>query len=182
MSAPDAISAPPDAPAAPVLETARLVLRRMAPDDAPFLLELLNEPSFLEVIGDKKVRTVEDARGYIENGPMAMYERVGHGLYLTLRKEDGVPIGMCGLIRRDTLPDVDVGYALVPRFWGKGYAYEAVAATVAYGRAALGMGRIVAITSPTNAASMRLLEKCGFHAEGTVRLGDEELSLFASDA
>lgn len=165
-----------------VLETERLVLRRMTADDAPFILELLNEPSFLEFIGDKKVRTVEDAAAYIENGPVAMYARVGHGMWLALRKEDGAPIGMCGLIKRDTLPDVDVGYALVPRFWGMGYANEAVAATLAYGRGTMGMGRIVAITSLHNDASRRVLERCGFRLEGTIVQGEEELNLFASDA
>jgi RimJ/RimL family protein N-acetyltransferase len=179
---------PPETVAAPavpgfVLQTERVVLRLMTPDDAPFLLKLLNEPSFLEHIGDKQVRTVDDARGYIENGPMASYARFAHGLWLALRREDSAPMGMCGLIRRDTLPDPDVGYALVPRFWGHGYAREMVAATVAHGRASLGMGRIVAITSPGNEGSRRVLEACGFRLEGAVRLGAdaEELHLFASD-
>ena len=163
------------------VETERLLLRRMTPGDAPFLLELLNEPSFVRFVGDRKVRTVEDAEAYMRRGPLEMYERVGYGMWLAVRKEDGAPIGMCGLILRDTLPAPDIGYALVPRYWGMGYAAEAVAASVAYGRRALGLGRIVAITTHDNDASRRVLERCGFHAAGPIQVGDEELAFFVSD-
>ena len=100
-----------------VLETPRLVLRWVTTDDAPFIFELLNEPSFLQYIGDKGVRSLEDARNYILTGPVASYQRFGFGLYLVLLKESGTPIGMCGLLKRDSLPDVDVGYAYRPAFW-----------------------------------------------------------------
>jgi RimJ/RimL family protein N-acetyltransferase len=166
-----------------VLETERLVLRRITNDDAPFILELLNEPSFLEFIGDKGVRNLEDARNYILTGPVASYERFGFGLYLVLLKAGDTPIGMCGLLKRDSLPDVDVGYALRPGFWGQGYAFEAAAAVLAHGREAFGLCRIVAITSPDNAASKALLEKLGLRYEQSLSLtGDKDTHLFATEA
>jgi RimJ/RimL family protein N-acetyltransferase len=165
-----------------VLETQRLILRLLSVNDADFILELLNDPGWLRFIGDKGVRTPEDARAYIRQGPMAMYARYGFGLYLTELKE-GVPIGICGLIKRDGLADVDVGFAFLPAFRAKGYAHESAAAVMAYGRQTLGMGRIVAITSPDNHSSIKLLEKLGMRFEHLMRLpGDtEEVSLFASD-
>ena len=164
-----------------VLETDRLILRWLSTNDTEFILELLNEPSFLRFIGDKGVRTLEDARGYILNGPVAMYHRLGFGLYLTELKEDGAPIGMCGLIKRDGLEDVDIGFAFLPRFWSKGYAYEAASAVMAYGKDVLGIERIVAITSLDNDASGKLLEKLGMRFERTIRLSEnaEEVRLFA---
>jgi RimJ/RimL family protein N-acetyltransferase len=166
-----------------VLETDRLILRWMTTDDAPFILELVNEPSWLHFIGDRGVRTMEDARGYIRNGPIEMYARLGFGLYLTERKEDGAPIGICGLLKRDSLEDADIGFALVPRFWGKGYAYESASAVMAFGKQVLGLKRIVAVTSPGNDRSVRLLEKLGLRFERMIRLsGDaDEVQLFGSD-
>jgi RimJ/RimL family protein N-acetyltransferase len=166
-----------------VIETDRLNLRRLAPGDAEFILELLNDPSFLRFIGDKGVRTLDDARDYIMNGPVDMYERLGFGLYLTELKESGTPIGICGLIKRDGLEDVDIGFAFLPRFWAKGYAYESAAAVMAYGKNALELERIVAITSPDNHASGRLLEKLGLRFERMIRLSKDapEVRLFAFD-
>ena len=115
-----------------VLETDRLILRWMSAGDAPFILELVTEPSWLRFIGDRGVRTPDDAREYIRKGPVDMYARLGFGLYLTERKEDGVPIGICGLLKRESLDDVDLGFANLPRFWGEGYAYEAALAVIAY--------------------------------------------------
>ena len=134
-----------------VLETERLILRRLTTDDGEFILELVNEPAWLEFIGDKGVRNLEDARQYILNGPIEMYQRLGFGLYLVQLK-DGTSIGICGLIKRPTLEDVDIGFALLSRFSGKGYAYEAASAVMNYGREVLGMDRIVAITNPANLA------------------------------
>ncbi|MGE0886678.1 MAG: GNAT family N-acetyltransferase [Blastocatellales bacterium] len=163
-----------------VLETERLVLRRMNADDAAFILELLNEPSFLQYIGDKRVRTLEDARGYIASGPMASYDRFGFGLYLVELKTDGTPIGMSGLLKRDTLPDVDLGYALSPKHWGKGYAVEAARATLEHGKKDFGLIRIVAITTPDNHSSIKVLERIGFEFEAMVRLSEDsdEVTLF----
>jgi RimJ/RimL family protein N-acetyltransferase len=166
-----------------VLETDRLNLRRLSTDDAEFILELLNDPSFLRFIGDKGVRTLDDARNYILNGPMDMYNRLGFGLYLTELKESGVPIGICGLIKRDSLEDVDIGFAFLPKFWAKGYAYESAAAVMEYGKTVLGLKRIVAITSPDNHASGRLLEKLGMRFKRMIRLSKDapEVRLFSSD-
>lgn len=157
------------------------MLRRMNVDDAAFILELLNEPSFLQYIGDKGVRTLKDARDYIRNGPMASYERFGFGLYLIELKADGTPIGMCGLLKRDTLPDVDLGYALFPKYWGKGYAVEAARAMLEHGEKDFGLNRIVAITTPDNHSSIKVLERIGFRFEKMVRLTEdaEEVTLFA---
>ena len=164
-----------------VLETDRLALRHLSVEDADFILELVNEPSFLHFIGDRGVRTVEDARGYILNGPVDSYGRHGFGLYLTALKEDDVPIGICGLIKRESLADVDIGFAFSPRYWGKGYAVEAAAAVMAHGRSALGLDRIVAITTPDNYGSKKVLEKIGLRFERMITMLEtgEEIELFA---
>jgi [ribosomal protein S5]-alanine N-acetyltransferase len=166
-----------------VLETERLILRRLTVDDNAFIFELLNDPAWLRFIGDKGVRTHEDARDYIRKGPMAMYERVGFGLFLTERKADGIPIGLCGLIKRDSLEDVDLGFAFLPAFRKRGYAYESASATLAYGKDAFGLKRIVAIVSPDNSRSTLLLEKLGMKFLKTVKLAgdDDEVSLYAFD-
>jgi RimJ/RimL family protein N-acetyltransferase len=160
-----------------VLETDRLILRWISPDDAPFILELLNDPDWIRFIGDRGVRTVEAAREYIEKGPAVSYARNGFGLWLTQLRESGVPIGICGLIKRDTLEDVDVGFAFLPAFRGQGYALEAATATMSYGRGALGLARIVAITDPENQTSIRLLEKLSLRFERMIRWPDDDTEL-----
>ncbi|HEY3566644.1 MAG TPA: GNAT family N-acetyltransferase [Thermoanaerobaculia bacterium] len=167
-----------------VLETERLILRRMSTGDADFILGLLNEPSFLRFIGDRGVRTLEDARAYILKGPVDMYERLGFGLYITELKGEGVPIGMCGLIKRDFLEDVDIGFALLPGFWGQGYAREAAAAVMEHATGALGLKRLVAITNPDNQSSIGLLEKLGFRFDRMIRTkaDGEELRFFIWDS
>lgn len=167
-----------------VLETERLRLRRISPDDAEFMLGLLNEPSFIRNIGDRGVRTPDEARAYILNGPVASYERFGFGLLLIELKDSGAPAGICGLIKRDALEDVDIGYALLPEFWSRGYALEAASAVTAYARERLGLRRVLAITDPDNQSSIRLLVKLGFEYVKTVRLSEEapEVKLFALDA
>ena len=166
-----------------VLETDRLNLRWLSTSDAEFILELLNDPPFLRFIGDKGVRTLDDARNYILNGPVDMYARLGFGLYLTELKDSGVPIGICGLIKRDTLEDVDIGFAFLPGFWAKGYAYESASAVMVYGKDVLGLKRIVAITSPNNHASAKLLEKLGLQFEQMIRLSEDasEVRLYVSE-
>jgi RimJ/RimL family protein N-acetyltransferase len=162
-------------------ETDRLVLRRLTPDDAPFILRLLNEPSFLQHIGDRGVRNVADAKQYILTGPMASYERHGFGLFLVELKDGGAPIGICGLLKRDALDDVDVGFAFVPESWSKGYAFESTQATLAYARDTHHLRRVVAIVSPENVASIGLLVKLGFFFDRMVQMpGDrDEVKLFA---
>jgi RimJ/RimL family protein N-acetyltransferase len=167
-----------------VLMTDRLVLRRLSTGDAPFILRLLNEPSWLENIGDKGVRSVADAQRYIETGPVLMYGRLGFGLYQVRLAVSDEPIGICGLLKRETLEDVDLGFAFFPEFWGNGYAREASAAVMSYERKRLGLTRIVAITACNNDASRRVLEKLGFAFERSIHLeaGGEELLLYASAA
>lgn len=166
-----------------VLETARLALRELSVDDDAFILGLLNEPSFIQFIGDRGVRTPEAARRYLVNGPVASYERHGFGLYLVELLEGRVPVGICGLIKRESLVDVDVGFAFLPRFWSQGYASESASAVMAHARGALGLGRIVAIVSPDNAGSIRVLEKLGFVFERMIRMSSDEpeIKLFGSD-
>jgi len=165
-----------------VLETTRVALRWLEPDDAAFILQLVNEPSWLRFIGDKGIRTVEDACNYIEDGPVAMYRRLGFGLYLVELEDSGESIGICGLIKRDSLEDVDLGFAFLPAFWGKGYAFESAAAVMDYGRRTFGLSRLLAVTSQDNEPSARLLEKLGFHFERLTRLAPDaaEVRVFAT--
>lgn len=160
-----------------ILETDRLLLRQLSEEDAAFILELLNEPSFIRNIGDRGVRTIEAANAYIQNGPVASYAKNGFGLYLVKLKETGESIGMGGLIKRDTLEDVDIGYAFLPRFWSKGYAIEATRAVKEYAREAIGLNRLVAIVDPQNEASIRVLEKLGLKFEKMVRLSEDDIDL-----
>lgn len=164
-----------------VAESERLVVRRLTLDDAPFVLALLNEPSFLRYIGDRGVRTLDDARAYLEAGPLAGYARHGHGLYLVTERDGGAAVGMCGLLRRDTLPDPDIGFAYLPAYWSRGYAQEAARAVLAHARRDLGLTRVGAIVQPDNAPSIRLLERLGMTFERTVRLADDadELAYYA---
>lgn len=167
-----------------VLETARQTLRWLSISDAPFIIELLNDPAWLRFIGDRGVRTIEDARKYILSGPLSMIEHYGFGLYLAERKSDGTPMGICGLIKRDNLDDVDIGFAYLPQFCGHGYALEAAASVMDYGKSAFGLSRVVAITSPDNEGSIKLLEKIGLRLERKVRLlqDADETMLFAWNA
>src|SRR6267378_3848261 len=127
-----------------ILETERLQLRRLSLDDAEFVLRLLNEPSFIQNIGDRGVRTIDDARAYILKGPIASYEKFGFGLWMVETKSKAAPIGICGLLKRDVLDDVDIGYALLPEFWSQGYALESASAVTSYASESLGLKRVVA--------------------------------------
>lgn len=164
-----------------VAETPRLRLRHFTVKDAPFILRLLNEPSFIENIADRGVRTLDAARDYLLGGPIKSYKRNGFGLNCVELKEGRLPIGMCGLIKRDTLKHPDLGYAFLPEHWSKGYALEAAAEMMVKADVAFNMKRVVAITSVGNDRSIRLLERLGFHFEGLITLGDdpEEVKLFA---
>ena len=146
--------------------TARLTLTEFTAADAPFIVRLLNDPDWIRFIGDRNVRSEDDARAYLERGPLAMYARNGFGLWRVTRREDGEPIGTCGLIKRDTLPDVDVGFAFLPQHRGRGYAEEAARATMTLASERYGLARVVAIVSPDNDDSRRLLEKLGMTSEG----------------
>jgi len=163
-----------------VLETERLTLRQFTAEDAEFILELVNEPSFIQNIGDRGVRTMSDAVKYLETGPISSYARNGFGLWCVTLKESGESIGMCGLIKRESLDDVDIGYAYLPKFWSMGYAVEATLGVKEFARDVVKLKRIVAIVDPANAGSIRLLDKIGMKFERMVRLSvnDIELRLF----
>ena len=158
---------------APLLETTRLALRRLSEDDAPFMLELLNEPSFIRNIGDRGVRTIDEARDYIARGPMASYARFGFGLYLVELMEPRTAVGICGILKRDELPEPDIGFAFLPAYWSTGYAREAAEAVKLYARDTLAVPRLLAIVSPSNDSSIRLLEKLGFTFTTVMRLTPE---------
>ena len=160
-----------------VLQTERLNLRELTLDDAPFILTLLNEPSFLRFIGDKKVRTLEAARQYLLNGPMASYAHQGFGLNLVELNDSHTPIGICGLLKREELPDPDIGFAFLPDFWGKGFAYEAAVAVMNDARERLKLNRVLAIVNPDNDASIKLLERLGMKFERD----KDDVKVFAID-
>jgi ribosomal-protein-alanine N-acetyltransferase len=153
-----------------VIETRRLTLRQLSLDDAEFILELVNEPAFIKNIGDKRVRNMADARQYILNGPLDSYQRFGFGLYLVELKESRLPVGICGLLKREVLDDVDIGYAFLERFWSKGYAFESTKAVMDYAKSIIGLHRVVALISPGNERSIKVLEKLGFQFEEALRL------------
>ena len=165
-----------------VLETDRLLLRWLNVDDAPFIVELLNDPSFIRFIGDKGVRTVDDARNYILNGPVASYEKFGFGLNAVDLKEADLSIGICGVLKRDTLPHPDIGFAFLPAYWKQGHAFESAAAVMKHARDVLGIRDVLAITTPDNEASTRLLGKIGLRFDRLIRLseGADEVKLFTT--
>ena len=163
------------------LDTERLELHPFTEADADFVLLLLNEPSFLRYIGDRGVHDLDSARRYIVDGPVAGYARYGHGLLRVVRRSDGASIGMCGVLRRDSLPDPDLGFSFFPDYWSQGYAQESARAVMDHARQSLDIGRILAITTQDNGPSMRLLGKLGFRFDRMVTMGAEELRLFVSE-
>lgn len=167
-----------------VLETERLRLCTLSPESAEdrrFVVALLNDRDFLRFIGDRGVRDDVQAARYLSEGPHASYLANGYGLYRIERKDDGAAIGMCGLVRRAVLSGADLGYALLPGYRGHGYVSEAGAAVLRDAHARLGMGEVLAVVDPANAASIRCLRALGFHYREPVRLSadDIELQLFA---
>ena len=176
-----------------ILETERLNLRQIEASDDEFILDLLNQPSFIKNIGDRNVRTLQQAREAIENRYRQSYTENGFGLYAVELKaaaedqkpktESQRPIGICGFVRREGLADVDIGFAFLPQFERKGYAFESASAMMEYGREVLNLRRIVAIVAPHNESSIRLLGNLGFEFEGLITLPNdtEEIKLFASD-
>lgn len=165
------------------IETPRLKLRRFVFDDAPSVVELLTQPSFLKNIGDRGVRNVEDAHRYLREGPMAMYEQFGFGLWHTSRRSDGQFVGMCGLLKRDILPDVDIGYAYLPEHWGQGYAIEAARAALDHGVRKFGLKRVIGVVSDHNDGSIRVLEKLGmkFERMHSMRADEPDVRLYGVD-
>lgn len=157
--------------------SSHLCLRELHEGDADFALELLNDPDFLAHIGDKGVRTREDARAYLCNGPLASYAAHGFGLWGVEPRAGGGLLGMCGLLQRDWLEVPDIGYAFLPAARGRGLAREAAEATLALARSRFGAAKVLAIVNPDNAASIRLLEQVGFIADGMVEPPGEGRSI-----
>jgi ribosomal-protein-alanine N-acetyltransferase len=165
-----------------VLETERLSLREVELTDAPFMLELLNSPGFLENIGDRGVRDEDQARAYIEERVLGSYRDHGFGMWLAVQKADGAPVGLAGLVRREGLETPDVGYAFIQKVWGRGYAQEAAAAVLAHAQGPMGIPKLAAITTPENFASMAVLRKIGFTYQGMIQLPgiDRESTYFTA--
>ncbi len=163
------------------LETDRLRLRRLTADDAGFMLDLLNQPSFHRFIGDRGVKTLDQARMYIEERAIASYEKNGFGPFAVELKKNGLVIGIVSLLDRDELEDVDIGFAFLPDHWRQGYAYESTCAMMEFAFSQLGLRRIIAVTQTDNTASIRTLEKLGLAHEGVVRLAEDgpDLQLYA---
>lgn len=163
-----------------ILTTPRLVLKELSLADAPFTLELVNDADYLRFIGDKKIRNLQDAVTYLEKGPMASYTANGFGLWkVALREEPDTAIGMCGLIRRDSLPYIDIGYAFLPKYRGKGFVTEAALACKEY-CANLGEQYLCAIVNPANTSSVKVTEKLGMHLEKPIRMpgADTDVNLY----
>ncbi len=156
-----------------ILETERLTLRWLTVDDAAFILELVNDPAWIRFIGDKGVRTLRDAENYILNGPVDMYARLGYGLYRVESKQDKKPVGLCGVLKRDELDQVDLGFAMLAEHRKCGFALESAKAVLTHARNTFGLTQVLAITSPDNVASDQLLEKLGFSFERLLHLGTE---------
>lgn len=165
---------PPDSP--------RLRFSPLADADDRFLVELLNDPDFLRHIGDRQLREAAGARAWLAAGPRASYEKHGMGLWRVSGRDDDAPLGLCGLVVREGLPGPDLGYAFLPAARGRGIAREAAAATIAHAFGALGLPRLLAIVTETNAASIRLLESLGLVQVGHHEAGGERLRLHALDA
>jgi len=172
----------PPPPITPMLRSERLILRELGSGDEDFIIELLNEPAFVQNIGDKGVRDRDGAARYIAGGPAASYARYGFGLYCVVVSATAERIGVCGLLKRDTLPDVDLGFALLERWQRHGYALEAATLTMAQA-IDLALPRVVAITVEGNHLSIRLLERLGMTFERIITLGSDPtpLKLFAID-
>ncbi len=188
-----------------ILETNRLILREINETNSAFILDLLNQPSFVKYIGDRNVRTIEEAEVFIANRLANSYAENGFGLYaVELKTELGTNadtqiaaneiqnpqpkiqnplIGICGFVKRDTLPDADIGFAFLPQFCGKGFAFEAAEAVMQYGKTELNLRRVLAITTQNNETSGKLLKKLGFKFERLIKLPHdaEELKLFSFD-
>jgi len=165
-----------------ILETERLRLRMFTIADAGFVLELLNTPSWLQYIGDRGIKTLEQAQTYLANGPIMSYTAYGFGLYLVELRDKGIPIGMCGLLKRNYLDHMDIGYALLPAYEGQGYALEIAAATMNYAFTKLHLMHMAAITDTGNERSVKLLEKLGFKLKELIVIENKDLHLFIRDA
>jgi [ribosomal protein S5]-alanine N-acetyltransferase len=165
-----------------ILETERLTLEELTFQDAPFILELLNSPRWLRFIGDRGVKNLKDAAGYIANGPHRSYKTYGYGLFKVTLKEGIKPIGMCGFLHRDYLEHPDIGFAFLDRYCRTGYGYEIASATILHFQNSGRIGKLHAITIPDNESSIFLLKKLGFSLENEIERENEHLLLFTREA
>ena len=165
-----------------VIETKRLIIRKFTVDDSAFMLELLNTPDWLRFIGDRNIRTLEQAEQYLLNGYMKSYQDYGFGFYVVAVKETQESIGICGIVKREGLEDVDIGFAFFQQFMGKGYGYESASAVLNYALNDLKIKRIVAIVDPENIVSIALIKKIGMQFEKMIQVSpkDIELMLFGT--
>ncbi|MDJ0904707.1 MAG: GNAT family N-acetyltransferase [Woeseiaceae bacterium] len=157
-----------------MLETERLTLHEMTPADAGLMLAIWNDPAFVRHVGDRGIRTLDEAQDAMSKGILRLYEEYGYGPYRVVLKDSGDAIGICGLFRRDGIDIPDIGYATLPDYCGRGYAFEAASAVIEYSRSVLGIGRLIAIISPDNAASIGLIGKLGFEFERMHRMPDDD--------
>ena len=148
-----------------IFKTKRLQLREASIQDAPFIMKLVSEPAWHENISTNSINTLEKASEYIEQKMMAMYKDFGFGLWVIEKLEDSTPVGICGLLQRETLPGIDIGYALLEKYWGNGYAFEATNGCLDYAKNKLNADKVLAITKKENLRSVNLLEKTGFKYE-----------------
>lgn len=162
-----------------LLETTRLKLCYMGAEDAPFMLNLLNTPAYYKYIGDRNVRNIADAENYILNGPVKSYEKNGFGYYVVKLRNDESPVGICGLVKRDALENVDIGFAFLPEHEGKGFGFESASALMHWANQTQGLKKIVGITLENNLPSIRLLEKMGLTFDKKIMMEEEELLLYA---
>ena len=164
-----------------IAETQRLILTKITEDDAPFILELMNTPGWLKFIGDRNIKTVSEARDYIKKNQLKCYEDYGFGYYKILLKSENLkPIGTSGLLKRDTLEHIDVGFSLLPNYYKKGYGFEAANTILNLAKTQFKIKTVCAITLPSNIASIRLLKKLGLSLKKEVKPfeDDETLLLF----
>lgn len=167
----------------PVLTTERLELRWLTPDDAAMMLAVWNDPAFLRYVGDRGIRTLDQARAAIEAGPLGLYGRYGYGPFRLRLRDRCVDVGICGLFRRDTLDEPDLGFAILPDYCGQGLGYESSVAVLDHVRHTLELPAVTAIVSPENEASIGLLEKLGLHYDRPIRMpgDDHDVSLYRID-
>ena len=156
------------------METSRLIIENLTRDDAAFTLALLNDQDFIANIGDRQIRTVAEAEMYLLNGPIASYRDNGFGMYAVREKSTGATLGMCGLVKRAALENVDIGYGFLPAGRGQGYAFEAASRVVELALKELDIRRLVAIVSPENKASIALLEALGLIYDSKIQLALDE--------
>lgn len=163
-----------------ILETERLILREVVENDGEFMLDLLNQPSFIKYIGDRNVRNLEQSHDFIETRYRKSYNDNGYGLYAVDLKSQAETVGVCGFVKRDNFEYADIGFAFLPQFEKKGYAFESAAAVMKYGQEVLGFKQVLAITTQDNDSSGRLLEKLGFRFNELIEMPNGEvLKLFS---